>query len=50
MVVPVIPVLGALRQEAHESEVSLGYCGTISFCENIAHSQGLNLCQTLLPR
>lgn len=29
MVVPVIPVLGAPRQEAHESEVSLGYCGNI---------------------
>lgn len=29
MVVPVIPVLGTLRQEAHEFEVSLGYCGTI---------------------
>lgn len=46
MVVPVIPVLGTLRQEAHEFEVSLGYCGNIllawttvvlSFCENIAH-------------
>lgn len=29
MVGPVIPVLGAPRQEAHESEVSLGYCGNI---------------------
>lgn len=55
MVVPVIPVLGTLRQEAHEFEVSLGYCGNIllawttvvlSFRENIAHPLGLNLCQT----